>query len=142
PKGVNKKAIEAAAKKKIPIVGTGGTAMAHITSMGGNVIATSGTTGTTNRTRAISAVSNLAKHWDIKYSFSVGGESSEDSPSSPFKRIKFRGIMMSALPAFISLAIILALSRIPGLEILEDVFDLLIDALPVVLAAIAAKQIS
>src|SRR5699024_3261896 len=67
PNGVNKQAIQAAIQKKIPIVGTGGTAMATVGSQGANVISTSGTTGTTNRTRAISFISSLAKFWEIKY---------------------------------------------------------------------------
>ncbi|MBN3585942.1 hypothetical protein JYB64_26475, partial [Algoriphagus aestuarii] len=50
--------------------------------------------------------------------------------------------MLAALPGFISLAIILALSKIPILSSLSDVFDILIKALPVILAAIAARQIS
>lgn len=142
PKGVNKEAIKAAAEKRIPIVGTGGTAMATVNSLGGNVVATSGTTGTTNRTRAISAVSNLTRHWGIKYNFSISSAGSSDSSANPFKRIKFRGIMMGALPAFISLALVIALGRIPGLEVFDDVFNVLITALPVVIAAIAAKQVS
>lgn len=142
PEETNKKALEAAAKHNVPIVGTGGTAMGKTTSMGGNVISSSGTTGTTNRTRAISFITSLSKHWGIKFSPAIGSSSNGSSSDSPFKRIQFRGIMTSALPAFISLAIMIALSKIPGLESLEDVFDLLIDALPVVLAAIAAKQIS
>src|SRR5699024_9882212 len=47
PNGANKQAIEAAVEKNIPIVGTGGTAMATVSSKGANVISTSGTTGTT-----------------------------------------------------------------------------------------------
>ncbi|MBY7142233.1 PTS sugar transporter [Virgibacillus sp. NKC19-3] len=141
PEGSNQNSLEAAAQQNLPIVGTGGTSMANTNAMGGNVISSSGTTGTTNRTRAISFISNLAKYWGIKYSPSIGSTDSGGS-DSPFKRIQFRGIMMAAMPAFISLAIILAISKIPGLEGLSDVFDLLISALPVVLSAIAAKQIS
>jgi len=143
PDGSNKEALKAAAHKELPIVGTGGTSMATANSMGANVISSSGTTGTTNRTRAISFISNLAKYWKIKFRPSIGGSSSgNDSPESPFKRIQFRGIMMASMPAFIALAITIAISKIPGLESMESVFDLLITALPVVLAAIAAKQIS
>ncbi|WP_347836322.1 hypothetical protein [Gracilibacillus sp. JCM 18860] len=49
---------------------------------------------------------------------------------------------MSALPGFIAMALILALSKIPALSGLSEVFDLLIGALPVVIAVIAAKQVS
>lgn len=141
PDGTNKEAIAAAIRKEVPIVGTGGTSMAITSSKGGKVIATSGTTGTTNRTRAISFVSSLSKHWGIDYRPSIG-QSNTEIADNPLKRIQFRGIMLAALPGFISLAIILALSKIPGLSGLGDVFDILIKALPVMLAAIAARQIS
>ena len=65
PNGANKKAVEAAAKMKLPATGTGGTSMATISSKGINVISTSGTTGTTNRTRAVTFVTSLSKHWGI-----------------------------------------------------------------------------
>ncbi|WP_231633225.1 PTS sugar transporter [Numidum massiliense] len=142
PNGANREAIAAAIKQRVPIVGTGGTSMATTSSKGGNVIATSGTTGTTNRTRAVSFISSLSKHWGISYRPAIGQSSKGSAADNPLKRIQFRGIMLAALPAFISLALILALSKIPGLESLGDVFDILIKALPVVLAAIAARQIS
>lgn len=144
PKNTNKASIEAAIKKKIPIVGTGGTSMANIRSMGGNVIAASGTTGTTNRTRAVAAITALSKHWGLKYKPIIGSRNKDISNDneSVFSRINFRGIMMAALPGFISMALILALSKIPALSSLEDVFNLLINALPVVVSAIAAKQVS
>lgn len=145
PDNANKNAINAAVEMKIPIVGTGGTAMANVSSKGANVISTSGTTGTTNKTRAISFVSSLSKYWGIKFQPAFGqsiGEGSNDKGVNPLKRINIRGIMISSLPAFISMALILALSKIPALSGLEDVFEVIIQALPVVLAAIAAKQVS
>lgn len=144
PSNINKSSIDAAIRKNIPIVGTGGASMASLQSNGANVIAVSGTTGTTNRTRAISAVTSLSKYFNIKYR-PVIGASSSNNPSSnenAFKRINLRGIMMGALPGFISMALILAISKIPGLEKLTDIFDILIKALPVIVAVIAAKQVS
>ncbi|MCJ7840943.1 PTS sugar transporter [Lederbergia sp. NSJ-179] len=141
PEGTNKEAILAAVEKRIPVVGTGGTSMAITASKGANVISTSGTTGTSNRTRAVSFTSSLCKFWGIKYQPVIGGPS-ETKAGNPFKRINIRGIMMASLPAFIALALILALSKIPGLSGLGEVFDLLLQALPVVIAAIAAKQVS
>ncbi|QNK86829.1 PTS sugar transporter [Sporosarcina sp. resist] len=141
----NKNAINAAVEMKIPIVGTGGTAMANVSSKGANVISTSGTTGTTNRTRAISFVFSLSKHWGIKFhpTFGKSNENyNEQAGGNPLRRINIRGIMISSIPAFISMALILALSKIPILSGLGNVFDILIQALPVVLAAIAAKQVS
>ena len=65
PKGINHKALTAAAEKEVPCAGTGGTSMANTQSMGCKVIAASGTTGTTNRTRAISAMSAFSKEWKL-----------------------------------------------------------------------------
>lgn len=147
PSNVNKSSIDAAIKKKIPIVGTGGTSMANLQSNGANVIAVSGTTGTTNRTRAIYAVTSLSKYFGIKYKPVIGENknvSDKNMQGNVFSRINFRGIMMAALPGFISMALILAISKIPipGFEKLSAVFDILIKALPVIVAVIAAKQVS
>lgn len=143
PGYTNKLALQAAIEKKIPIVGTGGTAMATVSSQGGNIISTSGTTGTTNRTRAISFVSSLAKDWNMKFHPNFSGEKSENNSNlNMFKKINIKGIMTSSLPAFISLALILAFSQIPLFAGLEDVFDIILGALPVVLAVVAAKQVS
>ena len=143
PKGVNNKALTAASEKKIPIAGTGGTSVENTQSMGCNVISASGTTGTTNRTRAVAFISAFSKEWKMKYSPVIGGSSSgQKQEGSVWKRINFRGIMMASMPGFIAMALSLALSKIPGLGSLEDVFNLLIGALPVILAAIAAKQVS
>ena len=49
---------------------------------------------------------------------------------------------MASMPGFIAMALCLALSKIPGLAGLEDIFNTLVGFLPIVLAAIAAKQIS
>ncbi|MCR4955717.1 MAG: PTS sugar transporter [Lachnospiraceae bacterium] len=143
PSGANHEALTAAAEKKIPVAGTGGTSMATTQSMGCNVIAASGTTGTTNRTRAISAISAFSKEWKIKYSPIIGSSSGAAvQEGSVWKRINFRGIMMASMPGFIAMALCLALSKIPGLGGLEDLFNLLIETLPIILAAIAAKQVS
>ncbi|QRG65616.1 PTS sugar transporter [Brevibacillus choshinensis] len=143
PNGANEKVVNAAVEKKVPIVGTGGTSMALISAKGAHVLLTSGTTGTTNRTRAISFVTAFAKHWGITYRPMIGDAAQAGAASDkPWKRINIRGIMMSSLPGFIALALVLALSKIPGLDMLSGVFDVLIKALPVVIAAIAAKQVS
>src|SRR5699024_8520392 len=144
PEKTNNLSVKVAAEKGIPIVGTGGTSMATVQSMGGNVIATSGTTGTTNRTRAVAAIQALSKYWSLKYKpvISSSGSSEQNVDENIFRRISFRGIMMAAMPGFIAMSIILALSKIPGLGRLSEAFDLLIKGLPVVVAAIAAKQVS
>lgn len=144
PTGSNKEAITAAAEMSIPVVGTGGTSMAMISSKGANVIATSGTTGTTNRTRAVSFMTSLCKYWNIKYIPVLGHQGSTGGASSVsvWKRINFKGIMQSSLPGFIAMAIVLALGKIPGLSALSGVFDVIVGALPVLIAVIAAKQVS
>ncbi|RPK09384.1 PTS sugar transporter [Priestia endophytica] len=142
PKGANKLAAKATAEKKIPLVGTGGTSMAAFGSLGAHIISQSGTTGTSNKTRAIGFVTSLSKHWGVKYRPVLNEKQNKNDLSSRSKKVNFRSIMTSSLPAFISLAIILALSKIPGLEKVEDIFDLLIAALPVVIAVIAARQIA
>ena len=144
PNDANKQTIIAAAEKGIPLVGTGGTSMALISSKGANVIAASGTTGTTNRTRAVSFIQSLCKYWGMKYYPILGSSpSSQASASSmPWKNINLKGIMQSSLPGFIAMAIVLAFSQIPMFKGLSEVFDIMLKALPVVLAVIAAKQIS
>ncbi|MFK3939957.1 PTS sugar transporter [Alkalihalobacillus sp. NPDC078783] len=140
PSGVNQKVVEAVAVAGIPVVGTGGTSMAEIGSVGANIIAQSGTTGTSNKTRAIGFMTALSKHWGTSYRPKLHSGLSEEQTKT--KMVNLRGIMTSSLPAFIALAIVLAFSKIPGLEPLGDVFDLLIGALPVVVAVIAAKQMA
>jgi len=144
PEQANAEAIKAAAEMKIPVVGTGGTSMALIASKGANVIATSGTTGTTNRTRAVSFVTSLSKYWKIKYMPVLGHQDNSQSASavSVWKRINFKGIMQASLPGFIAMALVLAFSKIPGLSFLSEVFDVIIGALPIIIAVIAAKQVS
>lgn len=144
PNGPNKKAVESAAKMKLPATGTGGTSMATISSKGLNVISTSGTTGTTNRTRAVTFVTSLSKHWGISYRPIIGKVTASDKSqeTSPWRRINIRGMMLASLPGFIAMALVLALSKIPALSMLGDVFDLMINALPIILAVIAAKQVA
>lgn len=144
PGKANREVFRAAAETKIPIVGTGGTSMAMIAASGAKVIATSGTTGTTNRTRAVSFAASLAKHWDMKYRPNLGGATtgSAGSGKSLLKRINIRSIMIPALPGFIAMAVVLAASHIPGLEKLNDIFELLLKGLPVLVAVLAAKQVS
>lgn len=143
PNDINNASARAAAEKRIPIVGTGGTSVAATQKLGGNVISASGTTGTTNRTRAVAFTSALASEWKMKYRPIIGTTAgSTAGDSNIWKRINFRGIMMASLPGFIAMALSLALSKIPALSGLENVFSVLIGALPVMIAAIAAKQIS
>ncbi len=143
PNGINELSIKAASEKRLPCVGTGGTSVANAQKLGANVISASGTTGTTNRTRAVAFISALAKEWKLKYMPVIGSSAAGGvQQGSVWKRINFRGIMMASLPGFIAMALVLAISKIPGLGALEDVFNTLVGIIPVIVAAIAAKQIS
>ncbi len=142
PKNVNNASIKAAAEKRIPLAGTGGTSIADARSLGANVISASGTTGTTNRTRAIAFISAFATEWDLKYMPVLGSSEGSSEQGSVWKRINVRGIMLASMPGFIAMALALALSKFPGLSPMEDVFSKLVGILPVILAAIAAKKVS
>ncbi|WP_313570176.1 PTS sugar transporter [Pantoea piersonii] len=144
PGNANREVFRAAAETKVPIVGTGGTSMAMIAASGAKVVATSGTTGTTSRTRAVSFAASLAKHWGMKYRPNLGGATtgSVGSGQSLLKRINIRSIMIPALPGFIAMALVLAASHIPGLGKLNDIFEILLKGLPVLVAVLAAKQVS
>jgi fructose-specific phosphotransferase system IIC component len=143
PEKTNREAIKEAIKAKVVAVGTGGTSMAKVQSQGLQVIAVSGTTGTTNRTRAVANVFALAKHWNIKYRPAIGNAGEIDNSGSILSRISLRGILMSSLPGFIAMALTLFISKIPGTpESVTKLFDLMIGALPVIVAAVAAKQVS
>ncbi|QPL05750.1 MULTISPECIES: PTS sugar transporter [Actinomyces] len=147
PTDTNSDAVAAAAERRIPAAGTGGTSVARAQQLGVNMVASSGTTGTTSTTRAVAYVSGLARHWGIKYKPVLGGSNSNSSREEAagemaWRRISIRGIMVGSIPAFIALALVLAASKIPGLYGLTEVFDVLIAGLPIVVAAVAAREIS
>lgn len=142
PKNTNNETVKAAAAKNIPGVGTGGTSVADARSLGLNVVAASGTTGSTNRTRAVSYAAGFSNYWNLDYKPAIGSFDESASEGSPFERINFRGIMVTSMPAFIAMALTIALSHIPALKSFNDVFEVMVEALPVVVAVIAAKQVS
>ena len=145
PAGTNKKAITAAIKHHIIAAGTGGTSMSNAQKMGLDVVAVSGTTGTTNETRAVSAMFALTKKWQIKYSPLIGGTDKNNNGASQniWQNISLRGILMACLPAFITMAITLLISKIPGIpKSTNALFDIMLNGLPVIISAVAAKQIS
>ncbi|HWR62656.1 MAG TPA: PTS sugar transporter [Clostridia bacterium] len=143
PEKTNHEAIQAAVKAKLVATGTGGTSMAKIQSQGMNVIAVSGTTGTTNRTRAVANIYALAKHWNVKYRPAIGNAGEINTSGSILSRISLRGILMASMPGFIAMALTLFISKIPGTpESVTKLFDIMIAALPVIVAAVAAKQVS
>ena len=146
PGDTNSRTVTAAAAAEIPAAGTGGSSLAVAQQMGLRVVSASGTTGTTSSTRAVSAVSGLARHWKVSYRPRLGGSSAEgngaETDEPAWKRISIRGIMVGSIPAFIALALLLAISKIPGLGALQGAFDLMIAGLPIIVSAIAARKIS
>lgn len=142
PKSTNKEVLVVAAEKKIPVTGTGGSSMADARSLGANVVAASGTTGSTNRTRAVGYISAFASVWKTKY-IPVIGKTTSVETENIWNRINFRSIMMGSLPGFIAMALVLAVGKIPFLAgTVGPLFDIVIAALPVIVAVIAAKQVS
>jgi len=149
PADVNSRTLTAAAEADLPVAGTGGSSIAKAQQLGVRLVSVSGTTGTTSSTRAVAYVSGLARHWSVRYRPVLGGTTStpggadragEEGPA--WRRISIRGIMVGSIPAFIALALVLALSRIPGADFLSPVFDLLLAALPIVVSAVAARRVS
>ncbi|MFI0465949.1 hypothetical protein ACH347_17895 [Saccharopolyspora sp. 5N102] len=142
PSGANGQAVAAAAEVRAPASGTGGTSLATAQALGVDLVAGSGTTGTTSATRAVSYVSGLARRWGLKYRPVIGSGPSTVAEGSPWRRISIRGIMVGSIPAFIAMALVLAISKIPGLDFLSPVFDTLMEGLPIVVAAVAARRVS
>ncbi len=150
PGDTNSRTLRAAARHRIPVAGTGGSSIAEAQQMGVNVVSASGTTGTTSTTRAVAYVSGLARAWNVRYRAALGGSESSGpdgggegaAHEAAWQRISIRGIMVGSIPAFIALALVLALSRIPVLGDLTEVFDALIAGLPIVVAAVAARKVS
>ncbi len=141
PEGANREVVSAAASTGIAAVGSGGSSVAAAQSAGISFLSMTGTTGTTNRTRAIGYVSALAKHWGLSYRAVIGARTSVEV-GSIWKNFDLKGIMVPALPAFIVMALTLAISKIPGVPWFGDIFGLLIGALPIVVAVIAAQKVS
>ncbi|QDC26808.1 PTS sugar transporter [Georgenia yuyongxinii] len=142
PKGVNAATVGAAVAAGLPAAGTGGSSIAAAQALGLNLVAASGTTGSTSTTRAVSYIAGLARYFGTRYRPVLGSAEAQDATGSPWRRISVRGIMVGSLPAFIALALILAVGKIPGLDALTPVFDALIAGLPVVVAAVAARRVS
>lgn len=141
PNGVNAQTVAAAAAASISAVGSGGASVATAQSVGLVFLSVTGSTGTTNRTRAIGYVSALARAWGLRYRPVIGSRAAVDT-GAVWRNFDLKGIMVPALPAFIVMALTLALSRIPGMPWFGDAFDVLIGALPVVVAVIAAQKVS
>ncbi|WP_193312867.1 PTS sugar transporter [Georgenia subflava] len=142
PLGVNARTVRAAVTAGLPAAGTGGSSIAAAQALGLHLVAASGTTGSTSTTRAVSYVAGLARHFKVRYRPVLGSTTTDDDGGSPWRRISVRGIMVGSLPAFIALALILALGKVPFLAALAPVFDALIASLPVVVAAVAARRVS
>lgn len=132
PLGVNSCAVKAAIEKTIPIVGTGGTSMAWVESIGGHVVGSSGTTGTTNRTRALTLVSYLCSYWKI----------TSRPAHIQWNKLNLTGILTAGLPAFIALAMVYTVAECFPAQETAQLLQLAIACIPALLAVLSAKQIS
>ncbi len=96
PDGSNKQLFQAAAQCGIPIVGTGGTSISTISTIGGNVIGCSGgSVATTSATRGICFASSIAAHLGLTYRL----------PHPP-KWAKFRSVVGAALPLLLAVSLL------------------------------------
>ena len=95
PEGNNVQAFAAAVRAMIPIVGTGGTSISQIATMGGNVIGCSGgSVATTAVTRGICFAASIAAHFKLSYSL----------PHPP-KLAKFQSVVGAALPLLLAVSL-------------------------------------
>lgn len=99
PEGANKVTIAAAINKNIPIIGTGGTSLSCIGTLGGNVIGCSGgSVATTGITRGICIAASLA-------SYPPWGSLDFNLPERP-RFPKFRSVVGAALPILLSVSLL------------------------------------
>ena len=61
--GVNKRALAAAVRRRVPVCGTGGASLGMAAEAGALLLEVSGSVGTTSHTRAIAVACALARHW-------------------------------------------------------------------------------
>ena len=95
PEGNNAQAFAAAVRTMIPIVGTGGTSISQIATMGGNVIGCSGgSVATTAVTRGICFAASIAAHFKLAYTL----------PHPP-KMAKFQSVVGAALPLLLAVSL-------------------------------------
>lgn len=133
PFGANRQAVAAAAARKLPIVGTGGTSMGTVKSLGANVVALSGTTGTTNLTRAVSFALALSRHWKLPYRM---------AGAKRWREAKVSGVMTSSIPAFMAVLLLLSLAKLPALSALHEAAAIAAALPAVILSVFAARQLS
>ena len=100
---INNKTMQAAARRGIPVTGTGGTSLGRAAAMGVRVVGSSGgSVSTTVQSRALSFASSLAGCWGLAY---------EPTPA-PFS---LHGILAGAWPAFLAVAV----ARKAGADLLQ-----------------------
>ena len=61
--GVNRRALAAAVRARVPVCGTGGASLGLAAEAGARLLEVSGSVGTTSHTRAIAVSATLARHW-------------------------------------------------------------------------------
>ncbi|RUS46193.1 PTS sugar transporter [Cohnella sp. AR92] len=133
PHGANRLAVAAAAKRGLPVVGTGGTSMGEVKSLGANVVSLSGTTGTTNQTRAVAFALALSRYWKLSYRM---------AGSKSWREARISGVMTSSIPAFMAVLLLFSLSNLPFLSGLDKASAMLSYLPLIVLAVFAARQMA
>ncbi len=100
---VNHKTLMSAARRGIPVAGTGGTSLGRMAAAGVCVVGSSGgSVSTTVQCRALSCAASLAGYWNVQY---------EPSPTS----ISLHGILAAAWPAFLAVVV----TRKAGADIVQ-----------------------
>ncbi len=140
PDAVNMTTFLAAAKAKIPIVGTGGTSLGKAAGeMGCTVVGNSGgSVSTTVQSKALSFTASLAATWGLVY-----------DPTTPLPN--FQGILGACLPAFVAVVLAnKALQDLQGTRLLgwvlppketKAVLDVS-GTLPIAVAVVTASQVA
>lgn len=130
------RAFAAAAERRTPIVGTGGTSLGMAMALGCLVVGSSGgSVATTNKSKVTSYAAGLAYHWGLMYK--AGAALS--LPLSPASI--FGGCLPSFLGVLVARELFVALPRALG----DDVTNwtgLTWNSLPIIAAAVAARQVS
>ncbi|CAM9173990.1 unnamed protein product, partial [Ectocarpus fasciculatus] len=138
--GVNSEAFTAARDCRAPVVGTGGTSLGTALAMGCRLVGSSGgSVATTNKSKVVSYAAGLAGHWRLRY----------DSAKELMQPLAPAATFAGCLPVQVGVTVAVALGSVPTTGDLLDGAVLaapwmirLQGAIPVVAAAVAARQVS
>ena len=138
PHGTNSASVAAAAARRLPAVGSGGSSVAAAEALGVRFVSASGTTGTTNHTRAISYASGFAREWKLRYQ-PMGLPA---TPGAWWRRYDPRPVLVDALPAILALAVGVGIAQYFAPDTREHVTRLLLPLILVSISHTAASRVS